>query len=534
MSLHRLSGKPRHVHWLVVTSGVFIGVVAMYAAGCSYDCEEGVTCPTSASAGSDGAGSDGAGSGGTGAGGAGSGSGDGNINCDPTIGKEVSNSCGIWVRTGEDTNSMHPHATTLGEAVDKLAPRMVGQPKNIYACIETFKENVTLPGGVTLWGALDCNNNWYWDPQNPKTVLMPPDAMPDSIPLTVKDDPSDQNSAVVVDFIITADSATIPGGSSIAVAVDSATATFTRCDLNAGDAMAGAAGASGGAQMVSTLGMNGGKGDDQGPTNAKGGASGTNTCGPDGLAGGEGGAGASANTTNQGGGGDPADGAMGGHGDSGSGCANGENGQDGDKDQPLSSGASGAGIGDITMSGYVGADGEHGEMGHYGTSGGGGGGTKAAARMSGAGGGGGGAGGCGGMRGEGGQAGGSSIALLNWNANVTMNNCTLKAGTGGDGGAGGAGQPGQLGGSGGKGGTVSEGPPGCTGGNGGNGGNGSDGGSGQGGHSLGIAVKNGTLNIQIDQLMLGMPGSGGLANECWDFTILPVGSECTLTNGPPK
>ncbi|MEO5727718.1 MAG: hypothetical protein ABI134_14530, partial [Byssovorax sp.] len=136
-------------------------------------------------------------------------------------------------------------------------------------------------------------------------------------------------------------------------------------------------------------------------------------------------------------------------------------------------------------------------------------------------------------RGEGGQAGGSSIALLNWNANVTMNNCTLTAGMGGDGGAGGAGQPGQLGGSGGKGGTVRKGPPGCTGGNGGNGGNGSDGGGGQGGHSLGIAMKNGTLNIQIDQLTLGMPGSGGLKNECWDFTTLPVGNSCA-TGGPPK
>jgi hypothetical protein len=525
-NFHEMSSRPRYIRWLVVTSGVLLGTATMYAAGCSYDCEEGITCPTSASTGE--------GAGGGGSGGAGSGpGGGGDFNCDPTIGKEVDNSCGVWASSGEDTNGLHPHATTLGEAIDKLAPRTAGQPKNVYACIETFKENITLPGGVTLWGALDCNNNWYWHSDNPKTVLMPPDALPVSIPLTVKNDPNDLNSAAVVDFIITAAPATVPGGSSIAVAVDSATATFTRCDLSAGDAMAGAAGASGGAQMVSTAGMNGGNGGDAGAGSAIGGTIGSNTCGPDSLAGGEGGAGAPSGSANQGGGGDGADGANGGHGDNGSGCANGEDGLDGDKDQPLSSGASGAGIGDITMSGYVGVNGDHGETGHYGTSGGGGGGTKAAAAASGGGGGGGGAGGCGGLRGEGGQAGGSSIALVSVNANVTMNGCTLKAGLGGNGGAGGAGQPGQLGGSGGKGGNVSNGPPGCAGGKGGNGGNGSNGGDGHGGHSLGIAMKNGKLNMAVAPTALGTPGTGGLAKECWDFTAPPDGNECALSSEPP-
>jgi hypothetical protein len=450
----------------------------------------------------------------------------------------VDNSCGIWVTSGEDTNSLHPHATTLGEAITKLAPRAAGEPKNVYACIETFKENVTLPEGVTLWGALDCNDNWKWHSDNPKAVLMPPDAMPDSIPLTVQHDPNYRTGsgiAAVVDFIITADSATVPGGSSIAVAVDTATATFTRCDLSAGDAMAGDAGLSGGAQMVSTLGMNGVDGGiPVAMGSAMGGAIGTNMCGPNGIAGGQGGAGAPPNTSSPGGMGDTGDGGLGGHGDMGQGCADGEDGVDGDKDQPLSSGASGAGIGDITMSGYSGADGDPGAMGHNGTSGGGGGGKKATVTMSGAGGGGGGAGGCGGMRGEGGHAGGSSIALLSWSGNVTMSNCTLKAGTGGDGGAGGAGQPGQLGGSGGKGGADKNGSPGCTGGKGGSGGKGSDGGGGQGGHSLGVAMKNGTLNLQMDPSMLGTPGNGGLAKDCWDFTIPQVGSACTLLSGPPQ
>src|SRR5512133_1343716 len=110
MNIHSISGKPRHAHWLAVTSGVLIGAAAMYTAGCYPDCEDGVTCLTSASAGSGGAGSSDAGSGG--AGGAGLDLGDGSVNCNPTNGKEVDNGCGIWVRTGDDTNSMHPHATT--------------------------------------------------------------------------------------------------------------------------------------------------------------------------------------------------------------------------------------------------------------------------------------------------------------------------------------------------------------------------------------------------------------------------------------
>lgn len=524
MKIHGMIGKPRHAHWVVVASGALLGAAAIYAAGCTPTCGELLTCQTSGGSGSGGAESASSGSGG----------GAGYINCDPTIGKEVSNSCGVWAAPdGSDPDDMHPQATTLGQAVDMISTRTQGQPKNIYACFGTFKETITLPGGVTLWGALDCVHYWYWDPANAKTVLTPPDAMPDSIPLTVKNDPNDQSSAAVVDFVITAVPATVPGGSSIAVLVDTATATFTRCDLSAGDAMAGADGASGGAAIGATPGMNGGNGADAGAGSAIGGASGTNTCDSTNLAGGEGGAGAPSGSANQGGSGDGAVGASGGHGDMGSGCADGEDGSEGDRNQPLFSGAAGAGIGTITMSGYAGADGDHGDMGHYGTSGGGGGGTKATATASGGGGGGGGAGGCGGVRGEGGQAGGSSIALASLNANVTMNDCTLKAGTGGNGGTGGIGQTGQLGGSSGKGGKVSNGPPGCAGGKGGNGGTGSNGGDGHGGHSLGIAMKNGKLSMPMPPTSVGAPGTGGLAKDCWDFTTLPDGSECVLSVEPP-
>ncbi|MBK8213799.1 MAG: DUF1565 domain-containing protein [Myxococcales bacterium] len=114
---------------------------------------------------------------------------------------------------------------------------------------------------------------------------------------------------------------------------------------------------------------------------------------------------------------------------------------------------------------------------------GGGGGSGGASATVG-GGGGGGCGGCGGAKGQGGQSGGSSFGVLSLGATVTLENVTVKAGTGGKGGAGSGGQTGQMGGAAGAPASLGIG---CTGGPGGQGGQGGGGGGGAGGHSVAVA-----------------------------------------------
>jgi len=446
--------------------------------------------------------------------------------CDPTKASgPVADSCGVFVSpAGDDGNvgSQEKPLKTLGAAVTKGS--------TIYACAGAtpYTEAVVVQDAVTLYGALDCDG-WAYDATK-KTVLT---ASAGAIPLTLK---STAVGAEVFDFSITAaDNTTTPGGSSIAVVVDQATATFTRCSMVAGRASDGTPGASGGVQAAQADGGKvGGAAGLTGAGSITGGNGGqNNVCSVAGGNGGNGGTIPNGNGQN----GQPGDNGSGGPngtGDTGAGCGgpnpNGSNGMKGSAGPVMS------GIGTLSATGYQGIDGQPGTDGANGSSGGGGGGSMATTTAHGGGGGGGGAGGCGGMHGTGGTAAGSSIALVSLTASVTLMNCSLGAGTGGTGGAGGDGQLGQLGGGVGSGGTGGMGAgSACNGGKGGDAGNGGNGSGGLGGNSLGIAVT-GTAPV-LDAptkvaITPGTRGSGGLggnadadmnhgadgvAAACWDF-----------------
>lgn len=160
----------------------------------------------------------------------------------------------------------------------------------------------------------------------------------------------------------------------------------------------------------------------------------------------------------------------------GAGANCGSTAQTGADGTPGNGGASALKAGEVTAAGWQGTAGAAGAPGAPGGGGGGGGYTTA----SGTPGGGGGAGGCGGAGGGGGAAGGSSIALVMYASDVTLDTCALRAGAPG---AGGAGAP-----------TSQEGQPGnvaagtaCVGAPGGRGGTGGLGGGGAGGSSVGLA-----------------------------------------------
>lgn len=454
----------------------------------------------------------------------GTGANDGGSNCDPTLGAIDVFCGGVFVSSskGDDGNS-GLQAAPLKSLAAALKKAGAGR---VYACGEIFTEAVKLDAGTTLHGALDCANGWAYDPQK-KTVVT---AAAGAIPLTLT---STVVSAQVLDLKVVAADATAAGGSSIAVLADHATATFTRCDLVAGNAIDGSAGMSGGAQAMQAAG--GQKGDDAGLAGtSNGGPGGTNViCNLPGGAGGGGGLIPSGN------------GVDGLAGDNGSGGAKGTGqtttaqctpGTDGNLGMPGPAGPVMPGLGTLDTSGYHGINGQPGQDGTNGTSGGGGGGSKATVTAHGAGGGGGGAGGCAGKKGTGGTAAGSSIVLVSLSASVSLVSCTLGASKAGNGGAGGDGQFGQLGGSPGAVGNGGMGAgSGCAGGKGGDAGNGGNGSGGLGGHSFGIALT-GTAPV-LDPatkaaVTFGAKGTGGkggnmdadmnhgadgMAAACWDF-----------------
>ena len=489
----------------VIAVGVGLGILSAVAGCYDYgnDCAYTLECT--------GAGSSSSSSSGTG--------GDGGPppGCIPSDNNEpVADSCGVFVSSslGGDSNvgSKDKPFATIGKALTKAN----GKP--IYVCGEAFKEAVTLDAGVTLFGAVDCTNGWIYAASK-KTQLT---ADADAIPLTLT---SAASSAEVFDFAIVAADAMKDGGSSIAVVVDQAAVSFTRCEITAGSGKAGLAGMT---PMDSV-----GPIDPNDPSIR--GNDGVNACvdavkndgalakenelcpaasgGPLGGSGGNG-------TVNTGSNGDvnPAttQTALGGLGqpsmDPTWSCAVGQGGvgTNGGSGMP-GAGAGNTDLGSISVSSYTGVAGQPGGMGKPGQGGGGGGGAKGKSMCAGASGGSGGAGGCGGHGGIGGQPGGASIGIVSLNAPLTFDMVTLKVGAGGVGGDGGDGQAGATGGKGGTGGNGSANglSNACDGGNGGQGGAGGRGGGGRGGHALGIAFTGATPATAGVTFTKGTAGTGG-------------------------
>jgi hypothetical protein len=435
----------------------------------------------------------------------------------------IDGSCGVFVSGDKGSD-------TKGKGTKDAPYKTIGAALKagsvVYACASAtgYVEAVTFGKRVSLFGGLDCGT-WSYDAAKPTKLT----AGVDQIPLVLE---SAAGGSDVEDFEITAKDASKHGGSSIAVLVDGAAASFERTTMTAGAAKDGVAGVNGGPQEAQA--ESGKKGDDAGTSGSQnGGDGGSNAvCS---LSGGKGGSGGGiANGPGADGlPGDNGNGGTNGTGENTNGCTPGGQGANG---TTPSFGAAATGPGTLDSSGYHGANGGDGADGTAGKSGGGGGGSKATTNEHGAGGGGGGAGGCGGKLGTGGTAGGSSIALVTIGAALKLTSCALHAGQAGNGGNGGDGQKGQPGGDPGAGGKASGPASGCYGGSGGKGGNGGNGGGGLGGHSLGIAATGSALVIDAattaaisNAPTAGTGGDGGNANEnsnagaggqataCWDF-----------------
>jgi hypothetical protein len=441
------------------------------------------------------------------------------LRCEPSAQSGPDAPCGVFANSAappDGDGSKERPLHTLTAAIDEAAKRKPGE-RRVYACIGVFTGPVVLPGGVDVYGGLDCAREWRSGGRDQRTELR---AGPDEIPLTIAGG-AGENRVEGVDVV--AEPAMQPGGSSIAVMAEGASVDFVRCTLRAADAMRGD---SPGNFEPARAGEPGGDGGMACSASVvPGGEPQSVMCGEETSIGGLGGQGSS----QSGGTGDPgapspegATSGLGGAGQSTGACRVGGDGADGQDGTP---GKGGRGDGQISRNGYLGVDGASGTPGRIGQGGGGGGGATGgtgerrcpSGARGGASGGAGGTGGCGGKGGLGGQAGGASIAIISLGSELRFEEVMLVAGQGGDGGDGGPGQPGGDGARGGAGGQVpseaSSLAAACRGGKGGDGGDGGDGGGGTGGHSIAIAhtgKPDPPPEGQGYTVRLGTPGNGGL------------------------
>jgi hypothetical protein len=457
---------------------------------------------------------------------------------DPAI-ASPNDGCGVFVSSslGDDDNpgTRALPARTLARAI------VIAQkgPMRVYACAEPFLESVEIPGGVELWGGLDCAEDWGYIGAAKRTTIAPG---ADMIPLRFLDG---VGKAIAADVSAHAASATEPSGSSIgALVMPNASVEILRSELITGDGAAGAAGDRGGDEPAQK-GADGWAGVAACNGNIVPGAPPAVTmCGTIESVGGQGGPG----LVDHGG-----DGAIGkpepipnpqGNGLGGAGgtiaamCDTGANGAHGAHGEP---GRGGVGPGKIESSGWRGEPGKSGGDGLPGQGGGGGGGARGGAMCpdganGGASGGSGGAGGCGGKGGKGGGYGGASMGLLTLSVDVTLRATAIVTSNGGDGGAGGSRQ---LGGANGLPGLAGMGvagsPNACNGGPGGLGGDGGDGGGGLGGPSIGIAHIAGhpplLLEVSIRNGAAGKGGPGG--NPALSLTAGEDGLAGSIVGFPP-
>lgn len=393
----------------------------------------------------------------------------------------------------------------------------------------------------------------------------------------------DKTGFEVHDLTILTENANLPGMSTYGVYLSNCSSyKFVRCQINSGNAAAGASGVAGQAGNIGLNGqvgfggscdggdctfgsgdagaaggmggagagsISGGNGGAATNSQANPGAAGTTASGRNGGGGGGGGAGGDECSSNNGGlggaGGATAcnTGATGGNrgsdGDPGTDGATGGNGTNGVSGANGLAGSAGAETGGFWVPGTQGTAGTDG-CGGAGGGGGGGGGRQVCTFCDngpGNGGSGGGGGGQGGTAGTGGYGGGSSFGVYA-RGNGTPSNfidCKVTAGTAGPGGVGGAGGAGGAGGQGGSkqsncSGEIGEGG---AGGNGGNGGNGGTGGSGANGLSSAVELASGEAYtvLSTNYNLSGQPVIHVTYHACWGPEVIVEDTTIALGAG---
>ncbi|HTN88955.1 MAG TPA: hypothetical protein VL242_34995 [Sorangium sp.] len=468
----------------------------------------------------------------------------------------VSDKCGVFVSASAAPGGLGTKKRPFKSFAEVAANRT---KRRVYACAEAYDERsgIVFTGDVEVYGGFtECDGEWIWSEGRATLTVTAAEEQagtPNTVALML-----DGGDNRIQSFNVTAKRTAAQGSSLIALLANGGKVELFSSDLTAGKAGNGDPGSSPSDEQAPN-GITGIQGEaacaggtrhdgPEGPvtqcpaggksTGGRGGAGGTCSEDEDGMLvlgpSGKGEAGTPPYDTSGGSGGNGQPSPTGA-------CEAGKHGAPGEDADPI---VRPAGRGTIGATGFTGVNGANGTPGKPGQGGGGGGGAMGGtgscstgtnlAPLPGASGGSGGSGGCGGEGGGGGLAGGSSIAVVILDAEISFDNVTLTAGDAGNGGQGGNGQRGGNGGTGGalgdsKGSADSS----CDGGRGGNGSDGRPGDGGHGGHSLGIALKGSSALVgPLPSLALGNAGEGGLggtlpsagergedglSEECWNF-----------------
>ncbi len=157
--------------------------------------------------------------------------------CIPDAGNtDIANDCGAFVSpngSDDDAVGKGTKAAPYLTLTKALSETTTGR---VYACAKPdkpFDEAVSPKADVTIYGGLDCANEWTYDAAK-KSVWT---AAADAVPLTV----TGAVKVEVYDFALTARDAVMAGGSSIVVlaAGEKAELSLERCDVVAGDGQDG-------------------------------------------------------------------------------------------------------------------------------------------------------------------------------------------------------------------------------------------------------------------------------------------------------
>ena len=163
--------------------------------------------------------------------------------------------CGVFASAsapaGGDGSRASPF-DTLQAALDRAA----GTALPVFACGKEFVEHVHVPGGVVLYGALDCDAGWVWT-SSKRTVLRPSGPAPGPAGARSPSLLDPGSGTVIEDVDVVAPDGAAPGVSSIAALANGTAAKITRCSFTAGNGANGAAGVDGSASPGDLAGLAG-------------------------------------------------------------------------------------------------------------------------------------------------------------------------------------------------------------------------------------------------------------------------------------
>jgi hypothetical protein len=94
------------------------------------------------------------------------------VGCVPSQNEEAAgDTCGVFVATSGNDGGAGTKSEPMKTLGAGIARAQENGTRRVYACAETFEEPIEVPGGVTVFGGLDCANGWAWIGETTRTTV---------------------------------------------------------------------------------------------------------------------------------------------------------------------------------------------------------------------------------------------------------------------------------------------------------------------------------------------------------------------------